>query len=255
MRPHARSPTGFGLRDSIDRWLPRQRVRLSRAEETALVARARGGDAAAVETLVAAMAHWIARLVAEHFGPRGRRVRDRVAAGEPLDDLLQQGVLAMLERLPSFDPARGRLTTWLALVVVQGVSSWRHRHRSVIVRPNFVPGPNVAAQNRADRVAALDAARVHPRAGEPLDDLDRRQQLADLEAAIAALPPRLEAVIRARLAGTTLRALADELGVSRQRVGQLEAAARAHLAAALVAARAQRSASATSRRGTRNSNT
>lgn len=141
------------------------------------------------------------------------------------DDLFQAGLLAAARALPQHDVARGAESTWVGtnaryamLDLVKSatplrISKWSFDHRA--------PGFEQAAAATVGLDRAHDVAeRV---ATDPTCPAVWREERAVLRAAISKLPVRLRRVIRGRFfEGLTLHALGVELGVTRERVRQLE---------------------------------
>jgi RNA polymerase sigma factor (sigma-70 family) len=158
-------------------------------------------------------------LMAQHDGLVHWVLRRSGRAALPYDEALQSGRLGLWQALLHFDPTRG---TTLATYAVPAIR--RQVQRASQQAQRFWRAlpvlPPVAAPDPVDAlVEALDRARL-------------RQALT---AALAQLPARLAALLRARYgwAGQppqTQLALAQTLGVTRQRVQQLLVEAHLRLA-------------------------
>ncbi|MCK6528759.1 sigma-70 family RNA polymerase sigma factor [Myxococcota bacterium] len=186
---------------------------LSREEEAELARRYQAGDREAGDRLVQANLRG-AFLVARRYA----------WSGIDLDDLVQVAALGLLDAIPRFNPARGmRLLTY---------ATWHMRgklHRAM------ARGASLDAGDRAWRHATLPDEE-----GDPEDALlaeeGNRAARHDVAAALNGLPPRERRVLEGLyLADPPLRRadLAAELGVSRQRVQQLDHRARGRLRRAL----------------------
>lgn len=187
---------------------------LPRDEEAELARRYQAGDREAGDRLVQANLRG-AFLVARRYA----------GSGIDLDDLVQVAALGLLAAIPRFDPARGmRLLTY---------ATWHMRgylHRAM------AQGASLAAGDRAWRHATLPDEEE----GDPEDALlaeeGSRVARHDVAAAMNGLSPRERRVLEGLyLADPPLRRadLAAELGVSRQRVQQLDHRARGRLRRAL----------------------
>lgn len=133
-----------------------------------------------------------------------------------VDMAISAGNIALIESLRRFDPRKARLTTWVTRVVL-----WRVAKEIQIDRQGCGPSERIMASRRVFLVP-LDAIVRNsvPHSFDPESDLDN--ELNRLRAAIKRLKPRLARVIRARLDGLTLREIGDKMGISRERVRQLE---------------------------------
>ncbi len=143
-------------------------------------------------------------------------VKKFVNANNHFDDLLSDGILALMRAVEKFDYDRGfRFSTYATQVVRRG------SYRTVVVNQQDRQKVFCGLQeldvdpSDDDRAGSIDENRWHElrhRLGVMLNDLDRREKL----------------IIRARFSlGShrkvhTLQSLADRLGVSKERVRQLE---------------------------------
>jgi RNA polymerase sigma factor (sigma-70 family) len=209
-----------------------------------LFRRAQSGDVAARNAIVTAnlgLVHAVARRYAAHH------------PGE-LDDLTQAGALGLARAVERFDPERGvRFSTYAGLWVrasctrylaAQGdVSAGRVGRPSVQRRLDAVPDGEHEHRDRLRRqlVAMAPALRLDaplgdaegsthldmvPDAGPLPDELAaQRARVAVAHRAIEVLDERSARIMRRRLEGATLAAVGRELGVSRERVRQIEALA------------------------------
>jgi RNA polymerase sigma-B factor len=160
-----------------------------------------------------------ARLIEAHL-PLARRVALRYAGrGEPTDDLVQVGALALVRAVDRCDPSRKELAAYLARCV-DGEVRHHLRDRTAVVRfPRLAPRPRAA-------VVRLDADLADPAA--PFDDvlLDR--------AALAAAAQRLDArersiVLLLYVCDYTQAEAAERLGLSQAHVSRLAQGAVAKL--------------------------
>ena len=209
--------------------------RPERAEEHDQVARARQGDREAIETLVSSNLPYVVH-VAKEF--RGR--------GLPFEDLIAEGCVGLIEAIRRYRAANGtRFMTyasfWVRKEILAAVSSQPHaihvpryareRGRSVI-RPVRLDGPSSMdrEQSLADRLRHPDPS--------PADTIIRGEQTFRVRRHLLRLAPRDQAVIAWRygLGGQpekTLNEIARHLGLSRERVRQIEVAALTRLRGAL----------------------
>lgn len=197
--------------------------RFSREDERRLWQRMRAGDTAADRTaarelLIRSQLPWAVRLA-----------RRYVNSFVPLEDLVGCANLGVIRAVDTFDAARARLTVHVRWQVHSECMRYRNaQHGAPAVQlPTTVTirtKPAVAAA-QARKVCAFDDARhaplVDPYAARDAA-LDDQDLLARLAGAIDRLPVRLRRVIEGRLAGHTLSAIGRQMGISRQRVCQIE---------------------------------
>jgi RNA polymerase sigma factor (sigma-70 family) len=183
------------------------------ATERDLVQRARSGDRAA-----------LAELCAAHDGFCWRQAFRAVGRWPQLafDDCLQAARIGLLRSLQTFDPDRGfRLLTYAGLAIRQQVRDVLRTHPLVVP-----PARDWARAPGVLRFSDLDVRHD----GHPFDVLDRPApddwpwpvERRDLLRAINELREPDRSVLRARLAGETMRALATRLGRTKARVQQIE---------------------------------
>jgi len=183
---------------------------LNAEEEAELFVRAKGGDVVARSELIESVLPWVVRLV--------KRVVDRHSLGNvTFDDLVSIGnEMVILAVDGSFDPGRGRLTTYVTKKVIWAVERYIKENRYIIRIPAYVYAEpeRVGGDLLNSGVGCLDDVSV----GRLDVDYSIYVELSD---AIDCLPDRIKFVIKNRLDNKTLKELGDELGVSRERVRQL----------------------------------
>ncbi|MEZ4444662.1 MAG: sigma-70 family RNA polymerase sigma factor [Polyangiaceae bacterium] len=155
--------------------------------------------------------------------------------GVPLADLIQDGNIALMHAVELFDPERGtRLSTY--------ASAWLQRAmlRSVRSLSRTVRLPESARNARSDSVPidepfgearlSLTDMLIAPDAIAPDDEAAREQIRARAREMLDQLKPQEAFVVRRRFgidhdAALTLQEIGDELGITRERVRQIEKAA------------------------------
>jgi RNA polymerase sigma-32 factor len=179
------------------------------------------------------------RLVEAHMPLVRTFVRRYYRDGLSGDDLAAEGRLGLLVAAQRFDPGRGvrfgRYAAWWVRAMVR-----RHalRNRRIVAPPVTKQG----AMNTRDAPVATDGglydlADVSPTPEELLEAAQRRVLVEDnVRRALCALPERERSIVCKRLLGddkVTLETLGRDIGVSRERVRQLEARAKGQLRRAL----------------------
>lgn len=254
--------------------------RLTREDEIELARRVKTGDAAARDKLLRAHLRLVLWVAQKH-----RRY------GFPLEDLMSEGTLGLIQALERFDPERGlRFNTyavhWIRAYTTRYVlRNWRivrvgtsprhsaaffrlHRERSRL-EAKLGTSEDITAElakavgGKADGLRALeqrwtthDVSLDQPARGDdsrPIGErlcsgTDPEQALVECEeqqrnvgrvfGALRVLDAREHLIIRRRLLGErplSLRRVGIELGISRERVRQIEMRARGKLRQALAA--------------------
>lgn len=214
---------------------------LAAAEEKRLLRRARKGDAAAREHLIRANLRLVVSIAKRYRGQ-----------GLPYPDLVAEGNRGLIRAVDKFDMSYGtRLSTyatyWIRQSVREGVLFRGHLVRvpanvfEIVIKANRHPGWKLtAAQKRRVKDAlratrpttpeaalALYADSRHPDPIEGAVESERRDQVREM---LRVLPARYAEVIRLRfgLDGTgdrTLDEVGEVLGVTRERIRQMQESA------------------------------
>lgn len=182
-------------------------------------------------------------LAAEHvplarWWARRHRPANRLHA----DDRLSAALTGLVEAAMRHDPALGPFAPYAGRAIRRHIDRAMWDNRAVRL-PYWLANPdrarsgrpaNVAAAERARDVAPLDAATLPPAAAEdPSARAERAEEEARALAAFDRLDERSRRVLAALADGVPVRALADELRLTRARVYQIAKSARASLWAAL----------------------
>jgi RNA polymerase sigma-32 factor len=240
--------------------------RLTPREEYDLLCRVREGDRGACERLVLSQLRFVVRIA--------RRYRRH---GCPMPDLVQEGLIGLMEAIRRFNPERGvRLSTFAMWWIRSAIQDYVIRSAFIVRlattprhRAMFFNGAlrNAPDRNRigeiaeqygtsaedvrgfTDRLASMAVSPGTPPGRDiefPLADAapdpetrlaTKRERLAllhRLRAAIPALTRRERHILRRRFFGetrTSLTQIGRELGLSKERVRQLEARALAKMRA------------------------
>lgn len=213
----------------------RPRIFLTEDEEKVLVARMLVGDAVAR-----------ARLIEAHIPLAARQAR-RYARLACADDLTSEAMVGLIKAADHFDPARGvRFATCALFWIRDALCRFARSNYSVVARPSSNRAKLSFSEQLRDGALVFDLALDAPVSGtsktsrlELLPDpcatdeegvaemMERRRRIDAVRRATSRLSPRERQLIERRhltqdLEVPTLQALADELGVSRQRVQQIE---------------------------------
>ena len=208
-------------------------ARPGREEEREIATRALRDDARAIETLVRANMAFVIHVA--------KRFRDR---GVPFEDLVAEGAVGLMKAIRRFDPGNGtRFTTYASFWIRKAIID------ALLERPRVVHLPRYARERGRvfPREVSLDApvpgtnATTHgerlvdERLRPPIDVLAERDECRRLRRLVLDLSPREQAVLAARfgLHGGTARTLHEvgaSMGLSKERVRQIESGALGRLA-------------------------
>lgn len=190
---------------------------LSADEEAVLFGRAMDGDVGARNVLVESVLPWVVTLVK-------RFVRERFLPGVEFEDLMSVGSEAVVLAVDGgFDPSKGRLTTYVTRKVFWALDRFCKENRSVVKVPSYL-------FSEPDKVRDGDLVGR----GGVLDGLDfvddgvgeweefGESLFVDLFIAVGELVGDVGIVIKSRLDGKTLKDIGDNMGLSKERVRQLQ---------------------------------
>ncbi|CEF48276.1 unnamed protein product [uncultured bacterium] len=152
--------------------------------------------------------------------------------GVAFDDLLSAAYMGLIRAVPPFDPEYATFgtygtvtaTNWVRREFARGGRMWIPDHARY-ARPTATPRVLAAAE----AAFAVSFVPLESVADPPARSAGRGHDEQDLEEAIAALPRRLRFIVRARLAGRSLKSIGRELGLSGEWVRQAESVAIARL--------------------------
>ena len=213
---------------------------LTAGEEVELARRRDAGDGEALDRLIVANLRWAVRVATRH----------RHVHGGDQDDLEQAAIGGLMRAARKFDPDRGvRFSTYATWWIRQALARHAGEARLIHVPEN----PQARASEEAARaraIASIDEPNEHGSTpselladrGEAPEEAMRREEAAGvLAAAVRRLGPRDAEVLRRRygLQGgepETLKEVGDRLGLTRERVRQIEKRARERLARLLAPA-------------------
>ncbi|GEM_PF-2621897 len=270
LTPDGSSAANADDEDALNAYLSElsRRPILSREQETALALRYRNeGDSAAFDALVTSHLSFVVRIAMEYR-----------SCGPLTGDLIQEGNLALMRAVRSFDPARGRrLLSYAVFWIRAAIRSFIRKNASLC--PSEAPdgaqlspadalhagdaeckgGKNFRTRSEIDstsfrdpggafdgseiaEITSLESASETPE--ETLETDEFQAQLkSDVRRSLACLCPRDRDILTSRLMTddpVPLRTLAVRYGISRERAGQIEARARKMVRTSLIALRAAR---------------
>jgi RNA polymerase sigma factor (sigma-70 family) len=182
------------------------------AREAELIRLAQGGDRQARNELIEA-----------HMGFIRTRVSASIGSHRDVDEYIGIGVEAFMRCIAVFDPARGvKITSYSGDAITRAAwralnTEWAKKSRT----SSMDSDPNGRGP--------LSKQMQDTRAAKPHDAADRNARMFDLEDAISLLDDKERYVIRCRLAGETMKQIGVRLGLSRERVRQIELSARANI--------------------------
>lgn len=151
-----------------------------------------------------------------------------------MDDLVQEAYLGLIDAAEAFDPERGRFSTYARWHILKRIMEAIHNRNDIVRTPRRKPSV---------RCGSLDAERTDSGASimdlleaddtDPAEKMDRDAERAAIRACVHELPWREAVVIRLRHGintdRLTLVQTAQILGVSRERVRQIQLVAETKL--------------------------
>jgi len=208
---------------------------IERQQELAILAA--GGDLRARDALIISLMPIAAALAR-------RRTISNPGHREDAEQAAIEGIIAAVDKC---DPARGAVGKFAAFVADRKISTYL----AEMLGPASVPAKAPNGERGATIAAAMRGVRIDPAAADP-DDPDSGIDIADpapaadeilsekirdrgLRAAISRLPEKDRLIIERRLAGLTLEAVGNEIGITRERVRQIEARAQDRLRKIMIA--------------------
>ncbi|MDE2100577.1 MAG: sigma-70 family RNA polymerase sigma factor [Patescibacteria group bacterium] len=143
-----------------------------------------------------------------------------VRSAEDAEDLATDAVIDALRLYRHYDPDRGSIATWLYWRL-RGAASARRLKLSCEARGGSIPHVSLSTIDRAGESYAWEVPTPPTQSHEA--------DWQDVRARLQTLSQRDRMVLLRRAAGEALGEIAQDLGVTKQRVQQLETAARCRL--------------------------
>lgn len=223
--------------EALIRGIRRKHKEFSRQEEAKLCRRMRKGDAEAREQLFFSVAPWAICLVRN----MAKKLHTKAGIHTLFEDLVQQAMLGVLEAVERFDPKKGRLMTityWyvgkqckrylledrmiripvceLGRCIKQGIASEKY--------------PEVMLAGGGCRTVQGDCSLENQSIDRSMNLSDLREQLSHDQFLLQKIVEKMEAlterqryVVEQRIMrGRTLKEIGNDLGVTRERVRQIE---------------------------------
>lgn len=164
-------------------------------------------------------------------------LRRRRLAGHPaIEDLVQAGLVGLMRACELWEPEKGKLSTFADKWIRQKVDHEMERTCIVHMPHNLSREEKLAVreQFKARRLPGSKYEGGHDYLADPrsLGDDDQGEEDRLVEAvrdALRCLPERSRLILEMRLEGATLAEVSAAIGVSKQRVQQLESGAEAKL--------------------------
>jgi len=145
--------------------------------------------------------------------------------GADQEELQQDLALHVIQKAPLFDPGRGAVNTFIAVVVETAAGMMcrarRRLKRGRSLRVQSLEGTTLRGPDGEDASLAevlLESDLRRRCGGEGIPDFDRRLMAADLASVLAGLAPHLQRVARLMMDGLREAAISRRLGVSRRQV-------------------------------------
>lgn len=209
---------------------PGQGRKLDAAVENAIIAKAQAGDLEARNALV------------EHHLPLiWRFTRKAIGYKDSVDDWIGVGAEAFIKAVRDFDPRMGnRLSTLACRNIVSNVRRERDRTKHLVRVPKNGPNDSPERRRAMEAGRARRAVSIHATPeGERARDIpdphtsEHHDNTDALRRAMAFLPPHMRHIITRRTSGVTLHGIGADMGVSKERVRQIETEAMERLRAIL----------------------
>lgn len=209
-------------------------IGLTAERERELAERMRAGDLAARDELFQLVFAWVLPRVRRYL--QSRRIERK--------DVVQQAALIVLQELSKYDPSRGRLVRWSAMIVVRACVksilragspaevAWCLRRRVLRDSAGGLNDRQIrriigvgSPEDWPDVCGESDLMLVDPRCPDPAVELADRDELEHANRVLACLDERRRDVLTRRIAGESLSTISARHKVSRERIRQLEVTA------------------------------
>lgn len=195
-------------------------------EQRRLIALAQAGDTEARNRVVASMLRYVHKWAVSYS-----------ASGTPLLDLVQVGALGVMRAIEKFDLSRDiRFSTYCTFWIRQTMA----RHFKTVHVVHVPCNADNEDSRRALKIGYLSEDEdgnpmpiVDDRHSAPERECEAADEAARVQAAIDQLSWRQQYIVRGRMEGRTQTEIAKTLGISKERVRQIEQEAHGRLAVIL----------------------
>jgi len=182
---------------------------LPREEQLRLLVLAKAGDEDARQTLIVSNMRLVIKVAGKH-----------PATHVELDDRVQAGAMGLMRAIELFDETKGvAFSTYAWYWIKNGMDRMAERDgliRTPVLVESFNRFPVEESRCETITDSSCDPAEI----AEREETKNRNKKL--LRSRMDRLPSRLRDVVRRRLSGETMSDVAKDLGVSKERVRQLE---------------------------------
>jgi len=136
------------------------------------------------------------------------------------EDLIQEGVLAVLSSLSKFNAAKGRLTTFATKIVYHALCS-KIRKDKLIKTPSYIERNEQfdSILNLNNNLPTIDIAEKETSISDILDDQEYTQRIKII--CEECLDERQQYILNQRLNGGKLKEIGNSLGISKERTRQI----------------------------------
>ncbi len=212
-------------------------VKLSHADRVELRNRMLAGDMSARDELIMSVTPLVVNIVHKKF----------LWCGIDPADLIQVGNLGLIRAVDSWEPERGYLTTLCHIMVRQTISREIDHGDGVIRLPSNWRSFSLANKYSPETMAAIHQLRVVSASSAddeqtPFDrtfvsqcppvgaEVELSEELSLMRSKLDQIDPRWKGVLLRRAEGEELRAIGEDIGVTRERVRQIETRAMQRIA-------------------------
>jgi len=173
------------------------------------------------------------KLALKNLGLIGQAIkRVRGLSYNDFDDAFQVGYIALVNAARLHDPTRGAFSTVGFITVFRAVARWFHEQTLIRIPAHIFTDPKYApARQHAQHIrcpSLLNQERLDAIPNYRTDEADmcesaqQNEQVALVADAMRYLSPRDRLVLERRMNGEILQAIADDYGVSRERIRQIQ---------------------------------
>jgi RNA polymerase sigma factor (sigma-70 family) len=138
------------------------------------------------------------------------------------EDMAQIAIIAVIGAIPRFDATKGRLTTFVTSPIIWALLRSRDSYFSAVCVPHWSKRRRMNRCNEFP-MSATPTVDSHEKEIDDTEELEER--VASIRYAMKEMPEKWRYVLIRRSDGLTLSQIGIELGITKERVRQLEARA------------------------------